>query len=174
MRGHVLNQVLSGSARYSMSCIAFRCVVASVGTVKEWGRLPLCSFVTLNPSAHMPRSFTSTMPTICTISLALGSLVLLESIYVQERIIEQMMPAVYMAFKKYTVSTTSYATKWYITLFANSIPFQTHLRLWDAFLLEGPDLFVIVAVSIIWTYRGMWIGRSTELPAYHRGRSHHC
>ncbi len=82
---------------------------------------------------------------------------LLESIYVQERIIEEMMPAVYMAFKKHTVSTTSYATKWYITLFANSIPFQTHLRLWDAFLLEGPDLFVIVAVSIIWTYRGMWI-----------------
>jgi hypothetical protein len=78
---------------------------------------------------------------------------LLESIYVQERIIEEMMPAVYMAFKKYAVATTSYATKWYITLFANSIPFQTHLRLWDAFLLEGPDLFVIVAVSIIWTYR---------------------
>ncbi|KAI9445404.1 rab-GTPase-TBC domain-containing protein [Lactarius indigo] len=78
---------------------------------------------------------------------------LLESIYVQERIIEEMMPAVYMAFKKHMVSTTSYATKWYITLFANSIPFQTHLRLWDAFLLEGPDLFVIVAVSIIWTYR---------------------
>ncbi|KAH9176908.1 RabGAP/TBC [Lactarius sanguifluus] len=78
---------------------------------------------------------------------------LLESIYVQERVIEEMMPAVYMAFKKHTVSTTSYATKWYITLFANSIPFQTHLRLWDAFLLEGPDLFVIVAVSIIWTYR---------------------
>ena len=82
---------------------------------------------------------------------------LLESIYVQERIIKEMMPAVYMAFKKYAVATTSYATKWYITLFANSIPFQTHLRLWDAFLLEGPDLFVIVAVSIIWTYRGMWI-----------------
>ncbi|KAI0307618.1 rab-GTPase-TBC domain-containing protein [Multifurca ochricompacta] len=78
---------------------------------------------------------------------------LLESIYVQERVIEEMMPTVYMAFKKHTVSTTSYATKWYITLFANSIPFQTHLRLWDGFLLEGPDLFVIVAVSIIWAYR---------------------
>ncbi|KAI0249549.1 rab-GTPase-TBC domain-containing protein [Lactifluus subvellereus] len=75
---------------------------------------------------------------------------LLESIYVQERIIEEMMPAVYEAFKKHTISTTSYATKWYITLFANSVPFQTHLRLWDVFLLEGPDLFVIVAVSIIW------------------------
>ncbi|KAI0271485.1 rab-GTPase-TBC domain-containing protein [Gloeopeniophorella convolvens] len=78
---------------------------------------------------------------------------LLESIYVQERIMEEMMPAVYVAFKKHMISTTSYATKWYITLFANSVPFQTHLRLWDAFLLEGPDLFVIVAIAIIWAYR---------------------
>ena len=79
---------------------------------------------------------------------------LLESIYVQERIMAEYMPVVYAAFKKHMVSTTSYATKWYITLFANSVPFQTSLRLWDAFLLEGPDLFVIVAIAVIWAYRG--------------------
>ncbi|KAF9013618.1 hypothetical protein BDZ89DRAFT_1077017 [Hymenopellis radicata] len=78
---------------------------------------------------------------------------LLEAIYVQERITQEMMPDVYAAFKKHMISTTSYATKWYITLFANSVPFQTQLRLWDAFLLEGQDLFVAVAVSIVWTYR---------------------
>ena len=79
---------------------------------------------------------------------------LLEAIYVQERITEQMLPAVYAAFKKHMVSTTSYATKWYITLFANSVPFQVQLRLWDAFLAEGPDVFVVVAVAIVWVYRG--------------------
>ncbi|KAA1471422.1 RabGAP TBC [Dentipellis sp. KUC8613] len=78
---------------------------------------------------------------------------LLESLYVQERIMEQMMPDVYTAFKNQMVSSTSYATKWYITLFANSMPFQTLLRLWDAFLLEGPDLFIVVAISVIWAYR---------------------
>ena len=52
------------------------------------------------------------------------------------------------------ISTTSYATKWYITLFANSVPFQTQLRIWDAFLLEGYDVFVAVAVAIVWVYRG--------------------
>ncbi|KAF9445280.1 RabGAP/TBC [Macrolepiota fuliginosa MF-IS2] len=78
---------------------------------------------------------------------------LLEAIYIQERIIEQMMPDVYQAFKKHMISTMSYATKWYITLFANSVPFQTQLRLWDAFLLEGYDLFVAVAVGIVWVYR---------------------
>lgn len=81
---------------------------------------------------------------------------LLESIYVQEQVMAQFMPPVYAAFKKHMVSTTSYATKWYITLFANSVPFQTSLRLWDAFLLEGQDLFVIVAIAIIWAYRGMY------------------
>ncbi|EPQ60225.1 RabGAP/TBC [Gloeophyllum trabeum ATCC 11539] len=78
---------------------------------------------------------------------------LLEAIYVQERIMQQMMPGVYEAFKKHMISTTSYATKWYITLFANSVPFQTQLRLWDVFLLEGYDIFVVVAISIVWVYR---------------------
>ncbi|KAI0720033.1 RabGAP/TBC [Cerioporus squamosus] len=78
---------------------------------------------------------------------------LLEAIYVQERLTEKMLPAVYAAFKKHMVSTTSYATKWYITLFANSVPFQLQLRLWDAFLLEGHDIFVVVAIALVWVYR---------------------
>ncbi|KAG9313937.1 RabGAP/TBC [Chiua virens] len=78
---------------------------------------------------------------------------LLESIYVQERIIQFKMPDVYAAFKKHMISTTSYATKWYITLFANSVPFQTQLRLWDAFLLDGQDVFIAVAIAIVWAFR---------------------
>ena len=85
---------------------------------------------------------------------------LLEAIYIQERITEQMMPGVYEAFKQQMISTTSYATKWYITLFANSIPFHTQLRLWDAFFLEGPDLFIVVAVAIVWVHKG----KSPNLP----------
>ncbi|KAG6843622.1 hypothetical protein H0H93_000486 [Arthromyces matolae] len=30
---------------------------------------------------------------------------------------------------------------------------ETQLRLWDAFLLEGYDLFIAVAVAIVWVYR---------------------
>jgi hypothetical protein len=78
---------------------------------------------------------------------------LLENIYVQERIMQFKMPDVYAAFKKHMISTTSYATKWYITLFANSVPFQTQLRFWDVFLLDGQDVFVAVAIAIVWVYR---------------------
>jgi hypothetical protein len=79
---------------------------------------------------------------------------LLQAIYAQERILESKMPGVYSAFMKHMIYTTSYAAKWYITLFANSVPFQTQLRLWDAYLPEGPDLFVAMAVAIVWVYRG--------------------
>jgi len=75
---------------------------------------------------------------------------LLEALYVQERILERMMPSIYDVFKKHSIASSSYATKWYITLFANSVPFQTQLRLWDAFFLEGRDLIIIVAIGIIW------------------------
>jgi len=106
---------------------------------------------------------------------------LLEALYVQERILERMMPSVYDVFvgplalprplniprasvrktrrlmclqKKHSIASSSYATKWYITLFANSIPFQTQLRLWDAFFLEGRDFIIIIAIGIIWVYKG--------------------
>lgn len=78
---------------------------------------------------------------------------LLEAIYVQERLTQTTMPGVYAAFQKHMISTTSYATKWYITLFANSVPFQTQLRFWDVFLLEGPDVYIAVAIAIVWVYR---------------------
>ncbi|KAI0050621.1 RabGAP/TBC [Auriscalpium vulgare] len=99
------------------------------------------SLVHLHDSFHMHDIFSPGFPG------------LLEAIYVQERVTADLMPGVYAAFKTHMISTTSYATKWYITLFANSVPYQTLLRLWDAFLLEGPDLFVVVAVSVIWAYR---------------------
>ena len=65
------------------------------------------------------------------------------------------------------ISTTSYATKWYITLFANTVPFQTQLRLWDVFLLEGRDVFVIVAVAIVWVLRGSFSSQPANSDLFH-------
>ncbi|GAB1525651.1 Rab-GTPase-TBC domain protein [Rhizoctonia solani] len=78
---------------------------------------------------------------------------LLESIYVQERLIERIMPGVYQALSTHMISSTSFVTKWYITLFANTVPYQTQLRLWDVFLLEGRDALVIAAVAILWVLK---------------------
>ena len=51
------------------------------------------------------------------------------------------------------IASSSYATKWYITLFANTVPYQTQLRLWDAFFLDGLDALVMASVGILWAHR---------------------
>lgn len=88
---------------------------------------------------------------------------LVESFYVQEKLVELLMPEVHQAFSDQTISTSSYATKWYITLFSNSVPFATQLRIWDGLLLEGLDFLVITAVSIIWCFKGELINYLREI-----------
>lgn len=60
------------------------------------------------------------------------------------------------------ISVSSFATKWYITLFVNTISFSTQLRIWDAFLLEGVDVIVVVSTAIIWSLRSEWWRRSSK------------
>ena len=52
------------------------------------------------------------------------------------------------------VQVSAYATKWYITLFANVVPFRTQLRIWDIMLLEGREVLVLIAIGIVWSLRG--------------------
>ncbi|GAA5873022.1 hypothetical protein JCM16303_006917 [Sporobolomyces ruberrimus] len=78
---------------------------------------------------------------------------LMEVFYVQERLIELLMPDVHKAFNEHYISTSAYATKWYITLFSNSVPFATQVRLWDGLLLEGVDFLIITALAIIWQFQ---------------------
>lgn len=61
------------------------------------------------------------------------------------------------------ISTTAYAVKWYITLFANTISFQTQLRLWDAYFLEGKDVLVLMAMAILWVFKGMSLFRNQQI-----------
>ncbi|KAJ7024400.1 rab-GTPase-TBC domain-containing protein [Mycena alexandri] len=153
--GHIMFRTRYGAGQRSLfhvlHCFSLRC--SECGYVQGMGPIAatlLCYFDPEKAYASLVRLHDAYgMHTI----FSPGFPGLLEAIYVQERITEQMMPDVYGAFKKHMISTTSYATKWYITLFSNSVPFQTQLRLWDAFLLDGTDLFVAVAVAIVWAYR---------------------
>ncbi|CEQ41986.1 SPOSA6832_03768 [Sporobolomyces salmonicolor] len=84
---------------------------------------------------------------------------LVEAFYVQERLVELLVPDSFrhpdaaIDQNEHFISTSAYATKWYITLFANSVPFATQLRLWDGLLLEGLDFLVITALAIIWHFQ---------------------
>ncbi|GLB43592.1 putative protein with domain in Tre-2, BUB2p, and Cdc16p [Lyophyllum shimeji] len=153
--GHIMFRTRYGAGQRSLfhvlHCFSLRC--AKCGYVQGMGPIAatlLCYFDPERVYASLVRLHDAySMHTV----FSPGFPGLLEAIYVQERVTEQMMPGVFLAFKKHMISTTSYATKWYITLFSNSVPFQTQLRLWDAFLMEGYDVFIAVAVAIVWVYR---------------------
>lgn len=52
------------------------------------------------------------------------------------------------------ISSSAWGTKWYITLFVNTVPFSTQLRLWDALWLDGRDVIVATAIAIVWSFKG--------------------
>lgn len=87
---------------------------------------------------------------------------LVENLFVQDQLLRNYMPEIAAVFDEQMVVGSSYATKWYITLFSNSIPFETQLRVWDGWLLEGQDLVVVVAVAVIWVHRGVILAERAD------------
>ena len=62
------------------------------------------------------------------------------------------------------ISSSAWGTKWYITLFVNTVPFSQQLRLWDALWLDGRDVIIITAIAILWSFRGeSIISKSSKL-----------
>ncbi|KLT38608.1 RabGAP/TBC [Cutaneotrichosporon oleaginosum] len=78
---------------------------------------------------------------------------LLETFYVQERLMESILPDVYMSFKRNMISSSAWGAKIYITLFVNVVPFNVQLRLWDAMFLDGIDVMIIAVIALLWAYR---------------------
>ncbi|SYW80374.1 related to GYP5 - GTPase-activating protein for Ypt Proteins [Ustilago bromivora] len=87
---------------------------------------------------------------------------LVENLFVQEQLLRKYAPELAAVFDDQMIVASSYATKWYITLFSNSIPFETQLRVWDAWLLDGQDVITMVAVGIIWAHRGVVLAEGAD------------
>jgi hypothetical protein len=52
------------------------------------------------------------------------------------------------------ISSSAWGTKWYITLFVNTIPFSQQLRIWDALWFDGRDIIVLTSIAILWSFKG--------------------
>lgn len=87
---------------------------------------------------------------------------LVENLFVQSTLLRKYTPELADAFERHGIVASSYATKWYITYFSNSIPFETQLRVWDAWLLDGQDVVTMVAVAVIWAHRGVILGEGAD------------
>jgi hypothetical protein len=60
------------------------------------------------------------------------------------------------------ISSSAWGTKWYITLFVNTIPFSQQLRIWDALWLDGRDIIVLTSIAILWSFKGEYLPSFTD------------
>ncbi|CDS02733.1 hypothetical protein LRAMOSA00137 [Lichtheimia ramosa] len=79
---------------------------------------------------------------------------LMESFYVQERLLEKNLPKLAKHLHAKDVSSATYATRWYITLFTGGVvPYHTLLRILDVYFLVGYDIFYFVALALLKTHQ---------------------
>ncbi|KAI9315977.1 rab-GTPase-TBC domain-containing protein [Dichotomocladium elegans] len=75
---------------------------------------------------------------------------LMESFYIQEKLMERYIPKLYRHFQAIGLASATYATRWYMTLFSGDIlRHQTLLRIWDVYFLVGYDVFFFVAITLL-------------------------
>lgn len=76
---------------------------------------------------------------------------LMEQFHVQEHLMRLLLPPDFLLnLESEGITTSSYATRWYITKFYNVVPFETQLRLWDIYFFLGRDVLPLFAVAILY------------------------
>ena len=68
---------------------------------------------------------------------------------VLNELVASKLPRVAKQLHKHGVIAELFATRWFVALFANSLPIETTLRVWDAFLLEGTKVLHRVGLALL-------------------------
>ena len=59
------------------------------------------------------------------------------------------MPRLALHLEKHAVVAELFATRWFVAIFANALPVETMLRVWDVFMLEGTKVLHRVALALL-------------------------
>ncbi|PRP85082.1 hypothetical protein PROFUN_07266 [Planoprotostelium fungivorum] len=87
-----------------------------------------------------------------------------QNFWVWEQIFQQTMPRLAQHFRKQGLSTSFYATKWFLTVFLDTFPFKMTIRLWDLFLYMGYDVVYTICLSIMkWFEKMLMVSNFEEI-----------
>jgi hypothetical protein len=74
---------------------------------------------------------------------------LFKSFFKLLRLMKKHIPKIYERFKKYGLCPSMYATQWFISLFSVNFKFETLVRIFDVFLLEGDKILYRFALAVL-------------------------
>ena len=73
------------------------------------------------------------------------------------------MPKVYTLFKKEGLMPSMYATEWFICIFSRNLKFNSLVRVFDVFLLEGYIILYRIALAFIKINENKFFEKNIEL-----------
>ncbi|KAL0280239.1 UNVERIFIED_CONTAM: hypothetical protein PYX00_001591 [Menopon gallinae] len=66
-----------------------------------------------------------------------------------ENLVQEFLPDIHFHFQSQSFHTTMYASSWFLTLFATTLPLPIASRIMDVFLLEGMEIIFKIALSLL-------------------------
>lgn len=69
--------------------------------------------------------------------------------FVLKDLLKHKAPDIHQHFEMNEVEITSLTLNWFMAIFIDSVPFETLLRIWDCFLLEGSKVLFRFALAIL-------------------------
>lgn len=71
------------------------------------------------------------------------------SLYCHDELIRLNLPKLHAKFQDQNITSVMYATKWFITLFIELIPFEFYIRVWDVIFFEGVEIIHTFALRLL-------------------------
>lgn len=68
--------------------------------------------------------------------------------FLQEQLLRCFLPELHHHFQQQAIRTSTYISKWIMTLFRN-LPYHVSLRVWDYFFYEGKIAFLTVSLALL-------------------------
>uniref|UniRef100_A0A7E4V228 PH domain-containing protein n=1 Tax=Panagrellus redivivus TaxID=6233 RepID=A0A7E4V228_PANRE len=82
---------------------------------------------------------------------------------VLKEILETRFPRLAAHLEEYDIDLTTITLNWFMSLFFDALPFQSMLRVWDCFLLEGSRVLFRISIALLGLYEQEILSRSDTI-----------
>lgn len=74
-----------------------------------------------------------------------------------KHLIELKIPELYYHLKKLDIDISTITLNWFMALFIDALPFETMLRIWDSFLLEGTKVLFRYSLALLYMHKNFYL-----------------